>query len=291
MTTAREVARDTYYQMLRAIPLRQRRQLLYLRFHRQRLRLDPPRRFSEKVNWRIIHDRRPELAWTCDKLAMREHAAAAAPGVAIPRVLWWGTDVRELAALELPDRWVLKPNHRSTVIHLGRGRPDVEDLRRRTAQWLTDRQFVSLGEWAYSQARPLLFVEEWIGEGPEPPVDYKFLTFDGVPRLIDVISGRFGDLRSRYYRPEWTPLEVEAEFPLATVLPRPAELDEMLRIASRIGRQFDFMRIDLYQSLGRVWFGETTPYPGGGVDRFHETWLDEELGSYWTLPRERVSGS
>jgi hypothetical protein len=291
MTTARSMARDAYYQALRALPLRRRRQLLFLRWHHQRLRLDPPRTLSEKINWRIIHDRRPELAWTCDKLAMKEHAAAAAPDVAIPRVLWCGTDVRELAALDLPDRWVLKPNHRSAVVHLGQGRPDVEHLRRTSAGWLTDRQYLSLGEWAYSQARPLFLVEEWIGEGPEPPGDYKVWVFDGVPRLIDVHTGRFGDHRARYYRPDWTPLDYSGSLPTAPVQPRPVYLDELLSTASRIGRQFDFMRIDLYHSSGRVWFGETTPYPGGGIDRFEEAWLDQELGLYWTLPRGVVSGS
>jgi hypothetical protein len=188
VTTPRAMARDTYYRALRAIPIRKRRQLLYLRWHHQRLRLNPPRKFSEKVNWRIIQDRRPELAWTCDKLAMKQHAAAADPGVAIPLVLWSGTDLRGLATLDLPDRWVLKPNNRSALVHLGRGRPDAEYLRRKSTSWLTDRQYLSLGEWAYSQARPLFLIEEWIGEGDEAPIDYKFFVFDGVPRLIDVIS-------------------------------------------------------------------------------------------------------
>ena len=283
-TTARDLARDIYHQTLRAVPIRQRRQLLYLRWHRRWLRLNPPRKFSEKVNWRIIYDRRPELAWTCDKLTMKERAAAAVPDIAIPRVLWAGTDVRELAAMDLPDRWVLKPNHMSSVVHLGRGRPDIEQLRCTSARWLTDPLFLSLGEWAYSQARPLLLVEEWIGEDDEVPIDYKFLVFDGVPRLIDVISGRFTDLGSRYYLPEWKPLNVKSGCDLAPVLPEPHDLDTMLDAASRIGRQFDFMRIDLYHSRGRVWFGETTPYPGGGVDTFAEPWLDDEVGSYWTLP-------
>ena len=83
-----------------------------------------------------------------------------------------------------------------------------------------------------------------------------------MPRLIDVISGRFTDLGSRYYRPDWTPLDVKAEYALAPVLPEPPDLEEMLDIALRIGKQFDFMRIDLYHSRGQVWFGKTPPIPG-----------------------------
>src|SRR4051812_1976005 len=77
-----------------------------LRFRQSHGRLPPlrgPRTFNEKVNWRIVHDRRPILAWTCDKLAMKEHARRIAPGlVCIPETLWFGSDIAELADVDLP---------------------------------------------------------------------------------------------------------------------------------------------------------------------------------------------
>ena len=52
----------------RTLPQRLKRHVLFLRFHRKWGNFAHPRTFSEKVNWRILYDRRPELTWTCDKL-------------------------------------------------------------------------------------------------------------------------------------------------------------------------------------------------------------------------------
>jgi hypothetical protein len=57
----------------------------------------------------------------------------------------------------------------------------------------------------------------------------------------------------------------------------------MLEVAAALGAAFDFVRVDLYDVDGEVWFSELTPYPGGGLDRFDPA-LDEWLGARWQLP-------
>jgi hypothetical protein len=79
--------------------------------------------YSDWINHRILVDRSDTLAWTCDKLRMRAYAESL--GVAVPELLWSGVDADDVAGVELPDRWVFKPNHRSGAVHLARaaGRP------------------------------------------------------------------------------------------------------------------------------------------------------------------------
>ncbi len=129
--------------------------------------VNSPVTFNEKVNWRILKDRRESLAWICDKLAMKDYASkvegAMDHGLRIPQTLWSGTDVGELEEVELPDHWVLKPNHRSGLVFFGRGRPDVPALRHTVENWLRPAEGADLHEWAYLKARPLLIAEEWIG--------------------------------------------------------------------------------------------------------------------------------
>jgi hypothetical protein len=215
---------------------------------------------------------------------MKHYAEHSAAGARVARTLWSGTDVRELAGLDLPKRWVLKPNHRSATVHLGEGDPDVDALLALTEGWLTSFQAEGLGEWAYGRARPLLLVEEWIGEGADPPADYKFFVFRGRPALVQVDTSRFAGHRRRLYWPDWTPVDVALRWPLGPQVERPERLAEMVRAAAVLGEPFDFMRIDLYDDGREVWFGETTPYPSGGLSRFEPSWLDEALGSLWTLP-------
>lgn len=266
------------------LPLPLRRRAFYLWVHREVPRFGRPAKFSEKVNWRILHDRRPELGWTCDKQAMKDHAGVLAPDVQVPRTLWFGTDLADLADVELPGRWVLKANHRSQTVHFGSGPADVDALRGITRGWMGQYQGDRLGEWAYTQARRAFLVEEWIGDGDETPPDFKFFVFDGRPHYVQVDVARFSGHQRRIYTADWEPLDTRNYYPLAEVQPKPDHLAEMLDIAGRIGSAFEFLRVDLYDTSRGVFFGESTPYPGGGIERFRPPGLDVEMGRLWRLP-------
>jgi teichuronopeptide biosynthesis TupA-like protein len=277
--------------VVRRLPLRVKRAVLYREAHGRGPAGRSPQTFTEKVNWRVVNDRRPLIGQLGDKLAMRAYAARVCPAVRVPRVLWTGTDVGELAAAGLPERWVLKPNHGSMRVHLGSGPPDVAALRRVTAGWLDEPLYRERGEWIYSQARRLLLAEEFLGRAGEPPADHKFLVFGGRVRLVQVDTGRFGGgHQRRLYTPDWTPLTVREHVPPGPVTPAPPSLPAMTAIAETLGQEFDFIRVDLYDVAGEIWFGELTPYPGGGLDPFDPE-LDRRLGREWELPpRAAVRG-
>lgn len=281
----RNVVRSSVHRLYTILPVAPLRRLLYAKAHRRLLRLHAPRRFSEKVNWRIAYDRRERLAWTCDKLRMKE--AASRDGALVPETLWIGRDLDELRGVDLPQRWVLKPNHRTGLVYVGTGQPDVDELRHRTRGWLDESQWRVRGEWAYGRARPLYLIEEWIGDEEQSPPDYKVFVFDGVPALIQVDHDRFGDHTRRLYRSDWSPLDTLHTFPLAPVEPPPAQLQRMLDLARGIGAAFDFIRVDLYVWGDEVYLSEVTPYPGGGLETFHPDALDFELGRKWNLPGRR----
>jgi TupA-like ATPgrasp len=265
------------------------RRVLFLHKNRRLPHFHHPVTFNDKINWRILNDRRQLLEWTCDKLAMKEHFGTMA-GLRVPRTLWVGSSVEELAEVELTGNWVLKPNHRSGRIFFGNGQPDVSSLRATTRQWLRPTEAECLHEWAYSKARPVFFVEELLGVPGAPPTDYKFFVFAGEVAAIQVDVDRHSAHRRRIYRADWTPLDVTSGgHPLAPKEEPPGNLEEMLRIASDIGQSFDFIRVDLYSIDGLIAFGEVTPYAGSGLDRFVPWSFDAELGAKWELPR--LSGS
>jgi hypothetical protein len=266
------------------------RRALFFYHHHRFPRVRNPVTFNEKVNWRILKDRREVLTWTCDKLAMKDYVSdvhgATALGMRVPRTLWSGTDVRELEDVELPEHWVLKPNHRSGLVFFGRGRPDIPVLRETVRNWLRPEEAVDLHEWAYLKARPLLVAEELLGAPGSPPSDYKFYVFAGETAAIEVHTDRFTNHSLRWYLPDWTPLEVtygESELASAESLP-PSNFKRMMGIAGELGRPFDFMRVDLYNIDGEIFFGELTPYPASGIERFDPASFDDELGAKWKLP-------
>jgi TupA-like ATPgrasp len=277
----RGAARSLVYRL----PAGMERRLLFSYHHRKLPHFGRPVTFSDKVNWRILNDRRPLLEWTCDKLAMKDYAAhAGLERLRVPRTIWSGSDIGDLRAVDLPEHWVLKPNHRSGLIYFGEGPADHRELSAVTATWLDPFESSKLREWAYATARPMFLVEEMLGPPGSPPPDYKIFVFDGKPDLIEMVN-RYDGNQQRLYRADWTPLDVlYGPQGIAPVAPPPPDLDRMLDIAGHLGGPFDFIRVDLYDVEGSIVFGELTPYPCGGLERFQPASFDVELGEKWQLP-------
>lgn len=274
-----------YRAAVRRLPLPVRRRVLFLRGHRRLPDLAAPQTFNEKLQWRILYDRRSQLIGTCDKLSMKDFALKRAGDlVRVPQTIWHGSDLAELDQVDLPNRWVLKPTHRSQCVFFGEGRPDLAVLRDCTRGWLDEWNWSYLGEWAYRFARREFLVEERIGSQHATPDDYKFYVFDGEPRLVQVDRERFGSHTRRFYSDDWKPFGANTTLPKGTEIPRPAELKKMLAAASALAAGWDFLRVDLYAVDGTVWFGETTPYDGSGLEPWDPPALDYEIGSWWSLP-------
>lgn len=122
----RQATRSAYRTGVSILPVAAQRRWLYLRHHRRLLRLREPQLFTEKLNWRMVYDRREMIAMTTDKLRAKQYAEERA--VRTARTLWVGTDVRDFErgwSDGDQQRWVLKPNFSSGHIVFGEGRPDA----------------------------------------------------------------------------------------------------------------------------------------------------------------------
>lgn len=279
----RTVFKKTWQFTLRFLPVATRRKIVYFRSIRKFPNLKNPQSFTEKVNWRLINDRREILRGTCDKLWMQEYASAA--GVRTPRQIWHGEDLADLVNVDLPERWVLKPNNSSGHVYFGKGAADLIDVMRMAERWRknpTSKTYPD--EWAYSQARDFFIVEEMLGAPNDDLPDYKFFVFDGDVEIIQVDSERHNGHQRRLYTKGWTPLDVRNVLPLGPVTSPPHSLEKMLEVASRLGKPFDFIRVDLYEFEDEVYFGELTPYPGAGLRPYSPSDLDLQLGRKWNLP-------
>ncbi|NYI69149.1 hypothetical protein BJY26_003455 [Spelaeicoccus albus] len=268
------------------MPDRVIRRLYYARKFGRLPHLKNPELFTELIQVRMLNDHSKQMAWTCDKLKMKEFARENTSNARIPETLWFGDNLADLCSRKLPLKWVLKPNHRSQAVYFGEGAPDLVQLAKSTRGWLRVYERAYFGEWAYREAKKCFLVEEHLGNG-QVINDYKFYVFGGVPRLIQVDSDRFSGHQRRFYTTEWQPLDYTNVFPMASVQEAPGGLSKMLAAAADLGRTFDFIRVDLYEVHGTVYFGEITPYPEGGMKPFEPHSLDSELGGLW----ERAASS
>lgn len=267
-----------------ALPLPLSRWILLLQEYRRIPRLIHPRTFNEKVNFRIIHDRRNILITASSKVDSKEYVANLQTGVEIPMTIWSGTDLCELVATNIEKSWVLKASHRSgRLVSGGPGKFKIEVPSTEMDEWLEEREYRDNGLWAYRDVKREYILEERIGDGSSFPEDLKFFVFDGRVAMIQMDHGRHGKHSRNLYTADWEPLPWVYTHPRGQDCVAPAKLDEMLRIASAIGKDFDFIRVDLYCVDQVIFFGELTVYPAAGLSPW-PTELDFMIGKYWDLP-------
>ncbi len=279
--------------------------------HEYPLNLKNPQSFSEKLCWRKLYDRNPLLPVIVDKFAVREFARRLlgeqkAEELLIP-LLFSTTDPATLPFDKLPEEYTVKANHGCgfNLIVRGRCRPKPEQIIELCRTWLVRGYGVELHEWAYQKMERRIIVETVLkSHNGKPPREYKFHMFDGQCAVIQALNSDawydgINHIGSKlpsltYFTPEWSWLDVswyfywmQEQFPTDPTLPRPAALEEMLAIAEKLSRPFDYIRVDLYDTEDGIKLGELTPYHLTGHAKITPVEFDFELGQMWRQRHSR----
>jgi len=244
-----------------------------------------PRTYSQLLAAKNLRPQPPLVHVTADKYAVRRHVAERVGEQYLIPLLQVADDADDLDLDALQGPCVIKGTHGCdmTLLVPDPAALDHDAVRATVRGWL-DTDFYRAG-WRESPYRGLprrVVVEEFIGDGRTPPTDYKFFVFHGQPAVVVVDQDRFSGHTSTLLTPDWRELAVTGRFDSAAVLPRrPAGFAEMLEVAQKLGTDFDFVRVDLYDVDGRVYFGELTHNPGGGLVRLQPREFDRALGELW----------
>jgi hypothetical protein len=113
-------------------------------------------------------------------------------------------------------------------------------------------------------------------------VDYKFFCFNGTPFCVQVDSSRYIGHRQNFFDMEWQQLKVHCSYPEGEGVEMPPHFQQMKEVASKLSSDSPFVRVDLYDVGGKVYFGELTFYPSSGYGTFHPDSFDYELGEKFT---------
>ena len=260
----------------------------YHRAFRERWRDGVPRTFNEKLQYKLMYDRRKLIAVTADKVAVRDYVQKKTPELKLPKLLAVFDDEAELMANVPPGPWVMKGAHGAGMVLISKPGATVprEEIRKAAREWMKTDYSVLYWEWQYHEMPRRVLFEEFLGDGTGPPADYKFFVFHRKVRLITVDRGRFGAHTRDLFYPDWTHLPSKKGIAKVSAVPpaRPAALERMIAVAEKLGEDTDFVRVDLYLIGDEIYFGELTHSPAAGRVPFEDAKLESELGSYWNLP-------
>lgn len=117
--------------------------------------------------------------------------------------------------------------------------------------------------------------------------DYKFFCFNGEPQFLKVDFGRFSEHHANYYNLNWE-IQYFGEQSYTPkydfeILP-PPNFNEMIGIVELLSKGHEFIRVDLFNVRGKIYFGELTFYPASGLGPWTESTVDEIIGKYINLP-------
>ena len=142
-------------------------------------------------------------------------------------------------------------------------------------------------EWAYYGLKPGIIVEELLINKKNPDAginDYKILCYGGKPKYVIVDVDRYTNHKRNFYDIEWNDLNVTSDCPMYDKkMQKPKNYEDMLNIASKLSKPFPFVRVDLYNDNGKIYFGELTFYPWSGYVQFDPDEFDFLLGEPFML--------
>jgi hypothetical protein len=163
----------------------------------------------------------------------------------------------EALAFNYPADCVIKPtnSYEDVIIRRAGAALDFETIQR----WFTLNPYRRGRQRNYRSLQPKVIVEELVF-GTDNPTDYKVMCYHGQPRVILVVANRRANRTVSCYTTDWTLLPFTINVPLErrVAVPKPANLGEMLRVASVLAQDFNLIRIDLYSDDRSLRVGEIT---------------------------------
>ena len=259
-----------------------KRKRRFQKVHGYPLNLQSPRSLSEKVHWIKLNCDLEPLSVFVDKYTVREFVTERIGSDYLIPLIGVYQQFEDIDLAALPQSFVIKATHGCgwNVLVKDKSSIDWDLIRCKINNWLEQSFYTYSGEANYRNLKGRIIVEEFLHAPDGDLRDYKFYCCNGEPLGAHVDIDRFGVHQYRTYDAKWK--EFEKESPVTAVdipqIPKPEKLDEMLEVCRKLSRGFPYVRVDLYYTSGKVYFGELTFTPGDGMATFDPVEADFFFG-------------
>jgi len=241
-----------------------------------KLNLKEPKTFNEKIQWLKLYDRNPLYHTLVDKIAVKDWVAnKIGQEYIIPTLAIWN-NVNNIDFSVLPEQFVIKCNHDAASYSICIDKSSFDEkkaLEKLSRAMSHDYYHHENKQWVYKNIQRKIFAEQFIKDTKSIKIgltDYKFFCFNGEADCVMVAIGReTSNTVFYFFDREWKLLRYNfsgINAPQGFTIPKPERIEEMFTIAEILSQGFPFVRVDLYYSEGRIFFGEMTFNPDGGMD-------------------------
>lgn len=249
------------------------------------MHLKNPERFTEKLQWYKLNYKNPIMSKCVDKYTVREYIKEKNLEEILVKLYAKYNSIDEVEWDKLPSQFVIKTTNggggANVAVCKDKAKLDIEPLKR-SLKAKTIKSRTGGREWAYYGLKPGIVVEELLvnRERPEAGIDdYKFFCYSGKAKYVVVDIDRYIGHKRNFYDMEWNNLHVTSDCPACDrEIPKPENLEAMVEVAEKLSEGFPFVRVDLYNVGGKIYFGELTFYPWSAYVQFVPDSFDYKFG-------------
>lgn len=275
---------------LRFIPTKPYLKMVYKIKTGRKLNLKNPVGFNEKLNWLKLNDIHPEYTNLADKVLVRKHVEEKiGEGYSIP-LLGVYKKFDEIDFDELPEQFVLKCNHDSGSVKVIKAKSElsekqIRELKKFFKGRLKINPFNIGREYPYKDIEPKIIVEKYmIPDSASEIDDYKFLCFNGQPKLMYICSGRNSIRREDYFDMDFNRISMRSSQIESDIAPsKPKNFELMKELAGKLSQGLRHVRVDFFEVNGKVYFSEFTFFNNGGFWLYHPDEWERKLGDWIEL--------
>jgi len=223
-----------------------------------------------------IHDKEAFKDWVCERIG-EGYTVKLLGAWDSPHSISWG---------ELPDKFVLKS------IHGGCGRETI--IVENKFQLNIGRAIKQMSRWNHGKGSRVI-AEELLQDNDGGGLhDYKFFCFNGKPQFIMAFTrtkntAKVEEKIENMYDTNWAVLPGYAYSYPSTPrgdISRPKNLEKMLKLAEKLSNGFPLIRVDMYSVGDKIYIGELTQTPMGGLMCFDPIEYDRIYGDMLELPEK-----
>lgn len=243
--------------------------------------IENPKRFTEKLEWLKVYDSTFLKTYCADKITAREYVKEKlGVDISIPLIRVYDK-FDDIDFSKLPKDYIMKTNHGShTNIIVRNGNLNKNFARQKFNEWLSK----DWSWWGYElHYKPIprkIIIEKFMENPGNSLVDYKFWCFNGEPKFF-TINGDNGHGGINHYDFHGNLLDISRKDYPADKNRKwymPKNLEKMREYATKLSKDFKFVRVDFYEIDGKVYFGEMTFVPGAAYIKWQNPNTDFDLG-------------
>ncbi len=230
-----------------------------------------PKRFTDKLEWLKAYDSTFLKTMCADKILVRDYVKEKlSEDISIP-LLGVYDKFDDIDFSKLSKDYVMKTNHGShTNIIVRNGNINKINTKRQFENWLSKDWSWYGYELHYIPIKRKILIEKYMDNGPDGLIDYRFWCFNGKPMFYGANTD-FGHGDITYYDLSGNLYNIQRnDYKPTNNFSKPSRLQDMIKIATILSKDFKFVRVDLYEIKNKVYFGELTFIPGAAYIHYKD---------------------